>query len=458
MSRKITPPSYDDLYEMYSKSNVSISEVARRYNTSNPTVRKWLNEYGIERKSHRDICRTINSQRKATRPSFEVFKTAYENNTIKDLEQIFHCGQETIYQWVDYYGMERKSLSEAVRTGKQKQYQDIQFSKEEIEQVYNRYHHYQLAADELGISVSHFRKLKAKYDIDTVIPWRSKAEIELFEYVQTLDPDCRANDKSPINPYELDIVSDKYSFAIEYCGLYWHSEYHGNKDRDYHRMKYLKCKEKGYTLYTVFETDDIEKIKRLLYCKMANNNSVGARKTKVVNLSPEQARDFHNKYHMHGSIGGGYHYGLVYNDQIVLAVSFHKSRFNQQYEYECGRCTGSDIRVNGGVSKLFSHFIHTVRPKSIITYSDLRFGDGDCYLNCGMTRQDDTSVNYWYFHKHNPSELFSRVKFQKHKLKDRLSVFDETLTEFENMTRNGWDRVWDCGNAKYVWESVDHSH
>ena len=31
-----------------------------------------------------------------------------------------------------------------------------------------------------------------------------------------------------------------------------------------------------------------------------------------------------------------------------------------------------------------------------------------------------------------------------------LDVFDSNLSEYNNMINNGWKRVWDCGNAKYI--------
>lgn len=450
MSKKIEFPDKQELAEYYAKPNVSISELARYYNTSNPTVRKWLKHYQIPLKKHSDICRILNREKTAKKPPYTVLKQTYDKHSIKQMETIFQCGQQTIYGWLDEYQIPRRNVSEGVRLGKEKQYADIQFSKQEIEKVYSKTKHLALAADELGISQSHLRTLKSKYGIKTLIPWRSKQEVELFEFLRQYDPDCLSNNKSIIAPYELDIVSERYQIAIEYCGLYWHSEYYGGKNKEYHRKKYLMCKEKGYTLITVFESDDIEKVKRLLTFKMTKR-TIGARKTKVVELQPSDAKSFHQKYHLHNSIGGSYHYGLVYEDDLVMVGTFHKARFNQKYQYECGRLTAGDIRVIGGVSKLFHYFISTVKPKSLITYSDLRFGDGSCYQHCNLEQMNDTPPNYWYFSKNNPSALYSRVSFQKHKLNDKLDSFDKTLTEFQNMINNKWDRVWDCGNAVYTY-------
>jgi hypothetical protein len=51
-------------------------------------------------------------------------------------------------------------------------------------------------------------------------------------------------------------------------------------------------------------------------------------------------------------------------------------------------------------------------------------------------------------------KFYHRFSFRKDQLPKKLSTFDPALTEWENMQLNGYDRVWDCGNLKYVWNSV----
>jgi transposase len=450
MSKKILVerPSKLEIESLYSQRDMSISKLARHFNTSNPTVRGWLIHYGIERKQHKDICRIINKNKTTKIPTYSILKNAYDNHTVKELEVIFQCGQNTIYSWLEYYNIPLRSLSESVKIGKEKQFDAIRFTKEQIEFEYEKTKHITLAAENLGISNSYFRKLKNEFGIKSYIPWRSQKEVELYNFVLQFDQNAINNDKRLINPFELDIVSHKYKLAIEYCGLYWHSEHYGNKNRDYHSNKYKLCKEKGYTLLTIFEADDIEKVKNLIKFKL-NSNSIGARMTSLVEVSAKEANEFHEKYHMHGRLGGSYHFGLKYKGELLMVASFHKSRFNKKYQYECGRLTSYNTRVIGGVSKLFKHFIKNV-SSSLITYADLRFGDGECYSHCNMKRLKDTTENYWYFSKSNPTKLYSRIKFQKHKLKDIFMEYNKDLTEYENMKNNGWDRIWDCGNAVYV--------
>ena len=42
--------------------------------------------------------------------------------------------------------------------------------------------------------------------------------------------------------------------------------------------------------------------------------------------------------------------------------------------------------------------------------------------------------------------------FQKFKLKNKLQKFDESLSEWENMKANGFDRIWDCGHTKWIYK------
>jgi hypothetical protein len=251
-----------------------------------------------------------------------------------------------------------------------------------------------------------------------------------------------------INPYELDLYSFNHNLAIEYCGLYWHSEYYGQKNKNYHQMKWNLCRTKNVDLLTIFETDDMCKVKALINRKLNNVEKLGARKTQLRQIDSSLANMFHTTYHLHGSIGGSIHLGLFDGPQLLMVASFGKSRYNKKFEYECTRMSSLDnLKVQGGASKLFKEFLS--KNSSLITYADLRFGSGSVYNHCGLTYTGITGPNYWYFNKNKPDRLWSRTTFQKHKLPSILIQFNSELTEFENMRLNGYDRIWDCGNAIY---------
>ena len=54
------------------------------------------------------------------------------------------------------------------------------------------------------------------------------------------------------------------------------------------------------------------------------------------------------------------------------------------------------------------------------------------------------SPSYYYF---NHGKRENRLEYQKHKLKDKLSVYDETLSEHDNMNNKIY-RIYDCGTIK----------
>ena len=106
-----------------------------------------------------------------------------------------------------------------------------------------------------------------------------------------------------------------------------------------------------------------------------------------------------------------------------------------------------NVIVVGGLSKLLSHLSHYYPNNTMLSYCDRRFSIGSTYNATGFVFLNSSSPNYFYI-KNNGRE--NRLGFQKHLLKDKLEVFDETLTEWENMQLNGYDRIWDCGNMIYT--------
>jgi hypothetical protein len=457
MSRKLDIPPKEDLENLYAREGETISSLAKYYSTSNPTVRSWLIKYGIERKSHTQASTEANNKhRQKIKPSKETLEKLYKDSTIDSLERYFNVGQQTIYDWFKEYNIQLRQLSESCKLGKDKQFQNIRFSKEFLDREYDRSQSIEVLANKLNVSKSHIRHqlLSNGIKIQPIEPtWRSKSEVDLYEFLISKFPNDEwvNSDKTIIGPYELDIVNKTKMIAIEYCGLYWHSEGSSGKKQDYHRKKYKLCKEKGIKLITVFDSDDILKIKSLLLKILGKTTKIGARKTTINKLNSSEAIKFHKEHHLHSAVGASNHYGLFYNDMLVMVASFGKNRFSNNYQYECSRITShSDYTIVGGVSKLINHFILDAKPKSIITFSDLRFGDGDVYLHCNFKRLEDSPPNYWYTKKYAPA-LNSRIKFQKHKLHRILEDYDPLKTEFENMLDNGWDRIWDCGNAKYEW-------
>jgi hypothetical protein len=87
-----------------------------------------------------------------------------------------------------------------------------------------------------------------------------------------------------------------------------------------------------------------------------------------------------------------------------------------------------------------------------VSYSDRRYFSGETYLKLGFNFVSNTPPNYHYtidgYHT-----LQNRINWQKAKLNKKLLSFDASISEWENMKMNGFDRIWDCGHSKWVWQS-----
>jgi hypothetical protein len=82
----------------------------------------------------------------------------------------------------------------------------------------------------------------------------STQEKEIVTYIKSLkkDIEIKQNSRSIIAPNELDIFLPEYKLAIEYNGIYWHTEKNGKKGRNYHLTKTKQCVEKNITLLHIF--------------------------------------------------------------------------------------------------------------------------------------------------------------------------------------------------------------
>jgi hypothetical protein len=240
-----------------------------------------------------------------------------------------------------------------------------------------------------------------------------------------------------------------YNIAIEYNGVYWHLEQQG-KTSNYHLNKTLLCNDKNIQLYHIFSSDNLDIWRSVLLNRLGKSKTIYARMTQVVELTSKEVKEFCDLHHLQGGVYGKYNYGLIFKKDLVAVMNFCKSRFSRA-DYELLRfCTLPGYRVVGGASKLLSCF-KRYNTGSIVSYANLRWSNGKLYEALGFNLLHRSSPNYFYV-KHNSTILESRNKFQKHKLKDKLELFDSNLTEYENMLDNDYDRIWDCGNLVYLME------
>jgi hypothetical protein len=281
----------------------------------------------------------------------------------------------------------------------------------------------------------------------------SAAERDIKEMIERWLPDTTVigSDMEQIAPLELDIYIPSLHIAIEYNGLYRHSELAG-KSRWYHRHKFEACKTKGIKLITIFEdewTNNRDIVESMLWNALRlNTYRLNARDCSVVTLSTEMAASFLDKHHIQGHGRSSLKYGLMHHDELVSVMTFSNGEVSRKMEgWEINRfATAFDTSVRGGASKLFSAFLRDRNPTKVTSYADLRYGNGNVYQNLGFSLSGLTVPGYWYF-KNTEIKRFHRFTLRK------TPNDPSHMTEWETRREQGWNRIWDCGHAKWVFES-----
>lgn len=278
-------------------------------------------------------------------------------------------------------------------------------------------------------------------------------EREVREYISSIyNGTIIYNDRQEIKPLELDIYLPDIKVAIECNGNYTHSINFG-KDKNYHLIKTEKANEKNIRLIHITEWEWNNKRN---ICESIINSALGiykeriyARKCNVKEVDIKEARLFLEENHIQGYVNSSIKLGLYYNNDLVQVITLGKSRF-QKDEYELLRmCTKLNMQVIGGFSKLMKHLPEDI--KEVVSYVDRSKFTGKGYISSGWELIGETEPGYSYYKN---GERFSRQKCQKHKLKEFLGKdnYNERLTETENMLKNSYLKVYDCGNLKMKFE------
>lgn len=106
-----------------------------------------------------------------------------------------------------------------------------------------------------------------------------------------------------------------------------------------------------------------------------------------------------------------------------------------------------NIKLSAGAGKLLKYFEQNYKPKSIITYADRSYSQGNMYFKLGFKFIKNNVPSYNWI---KDNIILSRFQCQKSKLKEiLLEKFNEQLSETENMLLNGFSKIYDCGNIVF---------
>ncbi len=277
----------------------------------------------------------------------------------------------------------------------------------------------------------------------------SNDEININDFIILLGFDTICSSMSIIKPHQLDIFIPSKNIAIEYNGLYWHSEEF--LDKNYHLNKTKLCEDNGIRLIHIFEDEWLNKREivksRLINILGLTPHKIFARKCVIKNIDPKESKDFLDKNHLQGNVNSKVRLGLLYNNELVSLMLFGKPRLGigQKHDgYELTRfCNKLNTSIIGGADKLLKNFVKTYDPKKIVSYADKRWSQGELYEKLGFIKSHINKPNYSYIIGKN---RLHRFNFRKQKLKE---AENSNKTGHQIMLDRGIYRIYDCGTITY---------
>ncbi len=277
----------------------------------------------------------------------------------------------------------------------------------------------------------------------------SSPEEKIAQHLTKLGVPYIRNDKTKINPHELDFYLPTNNIAIEFNGLYWHSENKG-KGKNYHYNKWSECQKQGIQLLQIWEDDwntNPELVLTTITHKLHKNNTpaVYARNTIIEKISQQEAKIFLNKNHIQGFASGSRYLGLKtkVNNNLTAVMVTKKQPLETIDIIRYATAT----RTVGGFSKLLKYIETTYQPKKIITFADHTISNGNLYQTNGFNIAKELKPDYKYIVNKKRVHKFG-YRLDRFK-KDPNLIWQPNLTERELAEINNLPRIWDAGKTKY---------
>lgn len=412
-----------------------------RYGVDNPTksedIRQKIKQTNVERygtefpSQNVDIRRKINESRH------------------KHIEEINKKAQAT---WLERYGVYNPS-------------KDPKVIKKIADTMFERYGY------EHAMSVPEFREkfrqtMMERYGVPWFVMSKEYGNSSNNNIISNIDRKFGDRLKEYDIPYEFEFRLENRSYdfhipdtniLIEIDPTYTHNTF-GNHwgdgiNPDYHLKKSELARKHGYRCIHVFEWDNWDDIIELI---KKPEHRIYARDCVVMRSVTKQqekvAKKFIKENHIQGSANGSMSYiYLIYNDEIVMAISIGKARYNRSYRYEILRmCTKKGYQVIGGASKMFKFLTQYMELSSIISYCDLSKFNGDVYEHMGMKLLRITAPNTIW----SKEDRYITSNFLKQRGYDQIfhTDYGKGTNNELLMLENGWLPVCDCGQAVYVYE------
>ena len=218
----------------------------------------------------------------------------------------------------------------------------------------------------------------------------SQPEKDLYDFITGLGFTVKQSDRSVlknVSARELDLFVPERMFAVEFNGLYWHSELAG-KGSEYHRSKFVAARAAGVELLQVWEDDWINRRAAVLHTiasRLGAVQSAASGELTPIELTQTQAGEFLDAYSIQGPVSADVFYGLqdaagVMQAVLALDVDTHST--------EVVRFAARG-NVESGFAELLTHAVETLKLDTVTAVVDNAVDDAGMFEAFGFIKAGD---------------------------------------------------------------------
>ena len=286
---------------------------------------------------------------------------------------------------------------------------------------------------------------------------KSQKQRDVFEFLK--NSSCHtfiSEDRTKIQPYELDILDETLSIGVEFDGIYWHSAY-GGETRNQLLFKTNLCNQNGIQLIHIFE-DEWDKRKKQCKAKLKQMLSIDEKtidNMAIQQIDKETSQDFLNaNSHDLFSQASQCNYGLFLNKKLMSIMSWsmfqHKILINEF-------CNIASINIKNS----FRQFMNFIENEFTVNHAidsiqmniDNRWPYDDELKKNGFALMKKTAPSKWLI-DYNVSWSRKCKGVDSNTLKDYRWNESMQMTKF--MVENHLTYITDCGTSIYV-KQIKHS-
>lgn len=264
------------------------------------------------------------------------------------------------------------------------------------------------------------------------------AQLEVAAFIESLGVRIEHEDRQVLSGLHIDIWAPDLRIGVEYHGSFWHTE---DRVGDKHREKYRRAAAAGVRLVQVFDFEWMghrSAVENRLRSLFGAGEAIQARKCDLREVSRADAMRFFREFHTQGPGQNPIEaYGLYEGDRLVACMSFGMARFGRK-GWELLRFASLG-RVQGGFSRLLAAFRKMHGGEPIVSYCDLRWGNGDVYEKAGFALDGVTAPDYWYVDQRG--RRVSRFSVQQR---------PDGYSEREWIEEQGFKKVLGVGHQRWV--------